>query len=476
MIVLLLPTALLLRDFVSKSSDEIVRMRRELCGENYARQLKIVLSQQISLKTHASSASSGAAEPAIASLTAMNSALAELGNLNTVAVAWIQAWPGFTCLIRWRICAPWPPNRGSGARQGRCASPHARSPGRLVWTNRVGGQRSSDLDPGAHISTMRPCASCPRRPGAWSGCGAWNGPRPRPRRPRLCASRAGRHRRWPSRHLADVERDLSAAARGEAWVCSRGPSSRRSFPCKNFCRLGARPWPCQQIAGDATGVGDPALSATVASLRTLAPLRWRRSGARSTTRLVLATTPAGKGRGAEEQRLRTIALVLVAVLAAVGLVSVIVRSITVPINLAVESANSLAAQDFAIEIGETRSTDEVGQLLVSMRKWRRTCVPRLRRSWMHRESSPPPPRRSRSLALSLVRVPKPVHRTDATSASMGRIAEQIQQLSQTATSLSASVEETTTSFQRMYETLERTACMDRHCCRLRRKPPCIWLA
>jgi methyl-accepting chemotaxis protein len=47
--------------------------------------------------------------------------------------------------------------------------------------------------------------------------------------------------------------------------------------------------------------------------------------------------------------------------------------------------------------------------------------------------------------------------TAATSASMVRIAERIQQLSQTGASLSTSVEETTTAFQRMYETLERTA-------------------
>src|SRR5664279_2529736 len=48
-VVLLLPTVLLLRDFVSKSNEEIVRMRRDLCVDAYARQLKILLREQISL-------------------------------------------------------------------------------------------------------------------------------------------------------------------------------------------------------------------------------------------------------------------------------------------------------------------------------------------------------------------------------------------------------------------------------------------
>jgi methyl-accepting chemotaxis protein len=140
------------------------------------------------------------------------------------------------------------------------------------------------------------------------------------------------------------------------------------------------------------------------------------------------------------------------------LVSVIVRSITAPIKLAVESANSLAEQNFAIEIGETRSTDEVGQLLVSMRKMaanlRATIGSILDASRIVASAS-------EKISISGAQLGKGTETqstaTAATSASMGRIAEQIQQLSQTATSLSASVEETTTAFQRMYETLERTA-------------------
>src|SRR5664279_994725 len=54
-VVLLLPTVLLLRDFVSKSNDEIVRMRRELCVDAYARPLKRILREQINLNGRPSS-------------------------------------------------------------------------------------------------------------------------------------------------------------------------------------------------------------------------------------------------------------------------------------------------------------------------------------------------------------------------------------------------------------------------------------
>jgi methyl-accepting chemotaxis protein len=462
MIVLLLPTALLLRDFVSKSSDEIVRMRRELCGENYARQLKIVLSQQISLKTHASSASSGAAEPAIASLTAMNSALAELGNLNTVGCGLDSGMARFhmpDTLANLRAMA----TQIGGAAPGKDDVHRHMREALAGWFGQIAlvASEVQTLDPGAaHLDD----ATLRKLPEA-----AW-----RLERMVELGTDLGRDHDVPvyaraelvgtvdglAANLADVERDLSAAARGESLGLFSRPIVTAELPLQELLSAGRKAMAvAKQIAGDATGVGDPALSATVASLRTLA-----------STALEALWSTFDNALGArhddlqekvvarEEQRLRTIALVLVAVLAAVGLVSVIVRSITVPINLAVESANSLAAQDFAIEIGETRSTDEVGQLLVSMRKMaanlRATIASILDASRIVATAS-------EKISVSGAQLGQGAETqstaTDATSASMGRIAEQIQQLSQTATSLSASVEETTTSFQRMYETLERTA-------------------
>ena len=52
-VVLLLPTVLLLRDFVGKSNEEIVRIRREMCVESYAQQLKRILRQQIAMNSRA---------------------------------------------------------------------------------------------------------------------------------------------------------------------------------------------------------------------------------------------------------------------------------------------------------------------------------------------------------------------------------------------------------------------------------------
>jgi methyl-accepting chemotaxis protein len=160
----------------------------------------------------------------------------------------------------------------------------------------------------------------------------------------------------------------------------------------------------------------------------------------------------------KEQKHDTVYLVLAVVLAAAGLVSVIVRSITAPIKLAVESANSLAAQNFAIEIGETRSTDEVGQLLVSIRKMaanlRGTIGSILEASRVVASAAEKVAVSGGQLGMGSETQSVA---TAATSASMGQIAERIQQLSETAKSLSGSVEETTSAFQRMYETLERTA-------------------
>ncbi|HEY5281749.1 MAG TPA: hypothetical protein VIM14_03070, partial [Polyangia bacterium] len=79
-VILLLPTGLLLRDFVGKSSEEIVRMRRELCVESYAQPLKRILSQQIAISTRAPS--SLPHEQAGSAKTAMTSALGELGDLS----------------------------------------------------------------------------------------------------------------------------------------------------------------------------------------------------------------------------------------------------------------------------------------------------------------------------------------------------------------------------------------------------------
>jgi len=464
-IVLLLPTVLLLRDFVSKSSDEIVRMRRELCAEDYARQLKLILRQQITLKTQASSASSGAPDSASSSLAVMSSALSELGSLNAVGCGLDQGMarvrmPETLADVRTMVSAMAGQDAGDAQMKD---DRHRRMREALAgWFGQIAlvASEVQTLDPmAAHLDD----AILRKLPEA-----AW-------RLERLVelGSELARDQSAPGYQvyaraelvsttdrlaatLADVERDLSAAAQGESPVASPQPAVGVEQTLQECLSAGRKAIAAaKQLAGDANSTVDPAIPATVALAAMALESLW------STFDAALAARRADlqeKVVAREEQRSRTVALVLVAVLAAVGLVSVIVRSITVPINLAVESANSLAAQDFAIEIGETRSTDEVGQLLVSMRKMaanlRATIGSILDASRIVASTS-------EKISVSGAQLGQGVETqstaTDATSASMGRIAEQIQQLSQTATSLSASVEETTTAFQRMYETLERTA-------------------
>ena len=459
-IILLLPTALLLRDFVSKSSDEIVRMRRELCLEEYAQHLRRILSQQIVMNTRA--LSPGPDELPAGSKSAISSALGELGSMNTSGCG-VDA-----DMARVRMPETLADLRVLSAQAGGSSVARDEVHRRMreavaTWFSQIAlvANETQILDPIAvHVvdATLR------RIPEA-----AWRIERmvelasewtraddiPIAVRAELISTIDGF-----AADLADIERDLLAAVRGSGTSASGQSVASVGIPLQECLSAGRKTIAAaRQLVGDARGSKDPTRSATVSSLRGLAS---------SAIESLLATfdTTIGARRAElqekktakEEQGKWTIALVLVAVLAAVGLVSVIVRSITAPIKLAVESANSLAEQDFAIEIGETRSTDEVGQLLVSMRKMAanlRTTIGSILGASRIVASA------SEKISISGAQLGRGTETqstaTAATSASMGRIAEQIQQLSQTATSLSVSVEETTTAFQRMYETLERTA-------------------
>ena len=456
-IVLLLPTALLLRDFVSKSNEEIVQMRRELCLEAYALQLKRILSQQIAVHTSALFSSPDA--QAGAAKTAMTAALEELGSLNTSGCG---ADPGLT---RVRMPEALTELRALAAQAAVATSAKDEVHRRIreavaAWFRQIDlvARETQILDTGAiHLddATLRRLPEAAWRIERMVELGAeWARAEEIPIavRAEIISTIDGF-----AADLVDIERDLLAAVPSGASVA--GPSAA-GIPLQECLSAGRKAIAvARQLVADTRSAKDPARSTTVSSLRGLAA---------SALESLLATfdTALGARRaelqekvtGQEEQRLRTILLVLAAVLAAAGLVSVIVRSITAPINLAVESANSLAEQNFAIEIGETRSTDEVGQLLVSMRKMaanlRATIGSILDASRIVASTS-------EKISISGAQLGKGAETqstaTAATSASMGRIAEQVQQLSQTVTSLSASVEETTSAFQRMYETLERTA-------------------
>ena len=459
-VVLLLPTVLLLRDFVSQSNEEIVRMRRELCVESYAQQLKRILGQQIAINIRA--LFPGPDEQMGGSNTAMTAALGELGTLNTAGCG---VDPD---LVRVRLPETLADLRALAAQAGGTAASRDELHRRMreavaTWFRQIAlvANETQILDPGAvHLddATLRRLPEAAWRIEHIVELGAeWARGQEVPIavRAELISAIDGF-----ATDLADIERDLLAAVRGGGPSAAGQSIASVSIPLQECLSAGRKVIAsARQLVADARSAKDPTSSMMVSSLRGLATSALESLFATFDTALGARRADLQeKVAGREEQRSRTIALVLVAVLAAAGLVSVIVRSITAPINLAVESANSLAEQDFAIEIGETRSTDEVGQLLVSMRKMaanlRATIGSILDASRIVASAS-------ERISISGAQLGKGTETqstaTAATSASMGRIAEQIQQLSQTAMSLSASVEETTTAFQRMYETLERTA-------------------
>jgi methyl-accepting chemotaxis protein len=457
-IVLLLPTVLLLRDFVGKSSDQIARMKREQCVESYAQQLRRILSQQIALN-----ASAGLARPdetPSGARRALTAAVAELGNLNDSGCGVESGlarlrMPETLARLRSLVDQSGSAPEGDVNRQMREAV--------AAWFMQLAlvANETEVLAPGAaHLDD----AILRRLPdAAWhlehmaelGGVLGSEGEVSIATRAEMLSAIDGL-----AGNVADVERDLVEVAQGGLSLLSPRAVPTVKPPFEEWLAAGRKAMAAaKQLAGDTKSARGPVGGAVVASLRAAAATAL--DALFATFDNALATRSSDlqdKIAAREDQQRWSIGLVLVAVLAAAGLVSVIVRSITTPINLAVESANSLAAQNFAIEIGETRSTDEVGQLLVSMRKMAANLRATIRSIL---DASRIVASASEKISVSGAQLGKGAETqstaTGATSASMARIAEQIQQLSQTATSLSASVEETTTAFGRMYETLERTA-------------------
>jgi methyl-accepting chemotaxis protein len=455
-VILLLPTGLLLQDFVDKSSAEIGRMRRELCAAAYAQQLKRILAEQTSVRLHALSIAPER-DPG-ASRKAMNVALTELALLNgngcgSDGPAAKMRMPEMLDELRGlstKVLATAAESNDVFARM---------RDGLEAWFAQVAlvAGETRSLDPTvAHLDD----ATLRRLPEA-----AW----------RLVAMleqvadwRRGKEPSFLARaellgmanglgvDLKEIERDL--LQRGDH---AQQSDARVEIPVQDSLAAGrevvatARRLATGEGEGKRDGVDAGAMASLAPSTTTALDSLF------STFDSVLAHRRADlqdKMTTRVEQRRDTVFLVLAAVLAAAGLVSVIVRSITVPIKLAVESANSLAAQNFAIEIGETRSTDEVGQLLVSIRTMAanlRATIGSILQATRIVASA------AEKVAVSGAQLGKGSETQSlasaATSASMGQIAERIQQLSETAKSLSGSVEETTSAFQRMYETLERTA-------------------
>jgi methyl-accepting chemotaxis protein len=458
MVVLVVPTGLLLWDFVVKSKEQVDRMKRLQCVESYAQPLRRVLSQQIALNGAAGLAEgedvSGSARRALAT------AVAELEGLSTAGCG---ANPD---MVRLRM--PETLNRLRSLSARADSDPSGKVSLQLrevvaVWFLQLAvlASETEMLTVGAaHLDD----AILRRLPqAAWNLehmaelASGWLIPGEvdlATRAELLSASDA------LATNLADVERDLIEVSQEGVPL----PSPRLVVAVKASFDEWHRATrqatgAAKRLASETHSAREPGNAETVAALRSAVGSALDRLFATFDTALATRRGELqDRVTAREDQEKWSMALVAIAVLLATGLVSVIVRSITAPITVAVESANSLAAQNFAVEIAETRSTDEVGQLLWSMRKMAanlRTTI----RSIL--DASRTVAVASEKISKSGAQLGKGVETqstaTAAASAGMGHIAEQIQQLSSTATSLSASVEETTTAFQRMYETLERTA-------------------
>jgi methyl-accepting chemotaxis protein len=445
-IVLLLPTLLLLQVVVRRSSEEIERMNRDLCVGDYAQQLRRLLEQQISRATGMGPAAGKGTVGAI---------LAELGKLNTAGCGLDPSLAHLRMpetLARLRSLADRPGDESKGEVDRALREALA------TWFRQLAqaANQTKVLAPGAvNIDDMTlrwlPAAAWQIERIVELG-GTWTADRELAidSRVEILSAIDGL-----AASTADIEHDLVAVT-----ATARVPM----FPQSGASLRG--PFEDLRVAGQKTmavarqlAQGAKAAKANeAAALRATAAVALEALFATFDNALGQRRADLKERIAREEQSRRTSYLVWVAILAAAGLVSVIVRSITAPINLAVEAANGLAAQNFTIEIGETRSTDEVGQLLVSMRKMaanlRATIGSILAASRIVAAAS-------EKISVSGVQLGKGAETQStaaaATSASMAQIAERIQQLSHTASSLSASVEETTAAIGRMHETLERTA-------------------
>jgi len=90
-VVLLVPNLFLLKDFVSRASQDIVRARSELCLDQHSRALRVVLQYQVDSLLRAAEFQMGALSVAKDGSTQVENALAELGRLQASGCAGVNA-------------------------------------------------------------------------------------------------------------------------------------------------------------------------------------------------------------------------------------------------------------------------------------------------------------------------------------------------------------------------------------------------
>ena len=464
--VLLIPALFLLKDFVSRASQDIVLTSSELCLDEHSRRLRVILENQVALRLGRGQDEAGLASLAANASAQIEGALAELNRLQASGCGRLS--PEIAGRMRPVLAGlrnAWTRAPGEAQRQDeidRGMREQLRMAYRQVATGTNPGS-AADID--SELVNEATRSTLPEA--------AWRladlvalGAQIAGAKDTAIEARAQLISTVESLEagLLDLQRELRALPVGDGRASGAGdsldalvsPVAHRYVQALREATVAARELSAQ---AKTAGPGEaPALHAALAMKKTA---KVALEALFSTYDAALAWQDGQLGERVvrlEGQRARTIAFVIVALLLAGFLVSVIARSITTPLAAAVDCANRLAAQDFTIEIAPSESRDEAGQLQASMRQMASNLRATIR---FILASSRIVAAASEKISASGSQLARGAETqsaaTEATSSSMAQIASQIQQLAQTATSLSASVEETTTAFHKMHETLERTA-------------------
>jgi methyl-accepting chemotaxis protein len=465
-VVLLIPTVFLLRDFVSRASQDIVRTRSEMCLDDHSRLLRAILEKQSVLRLGRVQSEAGSADVVASAGAQVEGALAALNRLEASGCG--RANPEIARRLRpvlAGLSSAWTQSPAQGPRTGEIDKrmrEQLRMAYRQVATESNPGS-AADLDSELVNETTR--STLPEA--AWRladmvALGAQiAGAKDTTIEMRVQLINAVESLETG---VLDLQRGLRALSGGDGRASGAvdsldaaiGAGVHRYAQATREATTAARELSAQ---GKMAATGEtPAVRGALAmqtfakaALGALfdtydAALSWQ--GSQLGERVVRL----------EGQRVRTVLFVMVALLLAGFLVSVIARSITTPLAVAVDCANRLAAQDFSIEIAQSESSDEAGQLQASMRQMAGSLRATIRSILA---SSRIVAAASEKISISGSQLARGAETqsaaTEETSSSMAEIAAQIQQLAKTAMSLSASVEQTTTAFQKMHETLERTA-------------------
>ena len=462
-VVLLIPNLFLLKDFVSRASEDIVRTRSELCLDQHSHVLRVILQHQVVSLAGPVASQAGAPNPGENASAQVENALAELGRLQASGCG--RANPEIAGRMRPVLAglrSAWTQTSADASGEtDRRMREQLRMAFRQVATASNPGSAAdlaSELVNEATRSTLPEAAWRLADLVVLGAQIAGAKDTAIEARAQLISARESLEV-----GLLDLQRGLrsltsgdeQANGAGDSFDTAVGASAHRYVQALREANAAARELSAHAKTAAATdALAEHARGMTKsaqAALETLfatydAAMAWQEG--QLGDRVVRL----------ESQRSRTIAFVVVALLLAGFLVSVIARSITTPLAVAVDCANRLAAQDFSIEIAQSESSDEPGQLQASMRQMagslRATIKSILASSRIVAAAS----EKISSSGSQLARGAETQSAaTEETSSSMAEIASQIQQLARTAMSLSASVEETTTAFHKMHETLERTA-------------------